>query len=332
MSIFYLFSLTFLLIAMAFLIKPFRPGLAKVQFVIAIIFSLGVVFVYYRTGDIQAWNKFVFNEAQVKSMIKELRTPDKVIAKLKEKLEDNPESAEGWFLLGRLHRANNQISEAVTAFKKAIRFKPENVKYFNAYFEAKYWENGALFSKGDLDLIDVSKLPQPELLNLVAGHYFQHQDYKQSVAYWKKMATLLSEAPEVQKEVMEAIKKAEYKFKLQQGNIVTVQVDAAQATRSSYPASASVFIYVKTQNRKGPPVAVVRRNLSELKAEIKLSDAEAMLPSRTLSHYVNQAMWAVARIEPSGKLTRDPKLPEAAKAFKLKEGEVSLDLCLQCGE
>lgn len=324
MNEFFIYALIFLLFAMAFLLKPFKPALAKIQIAIACLFSVVVLWVYYKTGYIQEWEKFEFKESKVNEMLQELRSPDKVIARLEAKLEEEPKSAEGWFLLGRLYRSNNEIAKAVSAFKKARVLDGADQRFLDAYLEARYWDNGGLYRAEDLKLIAQSKDFNPEVLNLIAGYYFQHQDYKQAISYWQKMANQVSDDPAVQQEVMRAIEAAQGKEKLQTKGQLVVNVDVSDAIKNKYAAEASVFILAKI-SRTGPPVAVVRRNLSELATSITLSDAEAIMMSRVLSQYQGQEIIVGARIEPTGKLTQRSDNPRVYQKVRFtKSARVSL--------
>ena len=80
------------------------------------------------------------------------------------------------------------------------------------------------------------------------------------------------------------------------GPALTLQVSLDPQFAARVKPSDSVFILAR--DGPGPPVAVVRKQVSELPFEVVLTDANAMLPSRTLSNF--EQVEVVARVSLSG--------------------------------
>ncbi len=68
-----------------------------------------------------------------KDFLKQFKTPEQVIEKMREHLEKDPNSAKGWYLLGRLYVSTNKLESAVSAFKKASMLEPDNLLYQTQY-------------------------------------------------------------------------------------------------------------------------------------------------------------------------------------------------------
>jgi len=80
--------------------------------------------------------------------------------------------------------------------------------------------------------------------------------------------------------------------------LVELAVTVAPALKAQIPAGAALFIAAKDPTQPGPPFAAKRQLASELPLETQLSDADAMMPGRTMSSA--QQLSIVARISLSG--------------------------------
>jgi len=76
------------------------------------------------------------------------------------------------------------------------------------------------------------------------------------------------------------------------------------ALQKQLTPEAAVFIFVRAAENPGPPLAVVRKTVSELPFEIALNDSHAMMPGRTISSARNVIVGA--RISVSGNPERQP--------------------------
>ena len=76
------------------------------------------------------------------------------------------------------------------------------------------------------------------------------------------------------------------------------------ALQKELPPDAAVFIFVRAAENPGPPLAVMRKTVSELPFEIALNDSHAMMPGRTISSAGNVIVGA--RISLSGNPERQP--------------------------
>lgn len=80
--------------------------------------------------------------------------------------------------------------------------------------------------------------------------------------------------------------------------ILNVAVSLNQTLRASVKPSDTVFVYVRVPQGMPMPVAVRRLKVSDLPAQVSLSDADAMLPTMLLSHF--ERLRVFARVSKSG--------------------------------
>ena len=83
-----------------------------------------VAVAYYHWGGWQGW----FNYLQRQAVLEAFKDPDKLIYALKSRLKDNPNSAQGWYLLGRVYASNQRVKEACDAYAKAQQLAPTDPK------------------------------------------------------------------------------------------------------------------------------------------------------------------------------------------------------------
>ncbi|MEM9172018.1 MAG: hypothetical protein AAGA84_04860 [Pseudomonadota bacterium] len=82
---------------------------------------------------------------------------------------------------------------------------------------------------------------------------------------------------------------------------LVVQVSLDETLPREWPASAKVFVSVRDPDRPGPPLAAVQRAPETLPFSVELTDADAMIPGRTLS---SASTWRVtARLSMNGVAT-----------------------------
>ncbi len=71
-----------------------------------------------------------------------------------------------------------------------------------------------------------------------------------------------------------------------------------QSLKDKFPAASAVFVFARSVENQGPPLAVVRKTVADLPFEITLDDSHAMIPGRTISSVKNVIVGA--RISISG--------------------------------
>lgn len=75
------------------------------------------------------------------------------------------------------------------------------------------------------------------------------------------------------------------------GPAVTVQVTVSPAVQAGIKAGAPLFVFVRDA-AGGPPLAVVRRSVADLPLTVRISDADVMMPGRSLGGVSRAAVTA----------------------------------------
>lgn len=202
-----LFAIT--VFAGTLIIYPLRRHRLVSLLLVTVIFAL-VSTGYYYWGGFLEWQKYVQqNKSQVlaQEMLKSIKSPQELIDKLKAKLDDRPESAKGWYLLGRLYTRQNDNKQASEAFAKAYRFKPEDEQFAVNYAHSLWLLNQEQFNPEIVNIFDnllKTNPNQPDALAMLAMNAFLSHAYEDAIDYWQRLLKL---APEQSQEAL-AIRKA----------------------------------------------------------------------------------------------------------------------------
>src|SRR5580704_10978223 len=139
---------------------------------------------YFFWGGFLEWQNDVHQQkAQVlaKEMLKSIKSPQEIIDKLKTKLNDSPESAKGWYLLGRLYTSQNEDKNAVQAFAKAYHFKPQNEQFAVHYAHGLWQLNNHQFNSKIIKIFAAvlkNNPEQPDALAMLAMNAFMSHAYE----------------------------------------------------------------------------------------------------------------------------------------------------------
>jgi cytochrome c-type biogenesis protein CcmH len=80
--------------------------------------------------------------------------------------------------------------------------------------------------------------------------------------------------------------------------LVELTVTVAPGLKAQVPSGAALFLAARDPTQPGPPFAAKRHMANELPLEVQLSDADAMMPGRTMSSA--QQLTIIARVSLSG--------------------------------
>lgn len=91
----------------------------------------GIVYYYWGASSAVAKQE-AYNQLQ-----SEIGSPQQLIVRMLAHLKEHPESAQGWYLLGKIYLSLGQYVEARDALAKAIQLQPDQPEYLLNYQKAK---------------------------------------------------------------------------------------------------------------------------------------------------------------------------------------------------
>ncbi len=264
-----------------------------------------------------------------------------MVAKLEQRLSDEPQQLEGWIMLARVQRARERFEESAQAYARALRLsanddvaieRAEVLARGRGSFEGEPWQIIQGVLKAD---------PDHEAARLLAGSAaYSEGRYAVALMHWKRVQSRMAvDAPD-KAELDDAIAQAEAKLGTQPGGPVGVP-NAEQAAGRAPPASVAqgtgtsagpvassastritgrvvlapaltakvspgdtVFIYATPTQGSRMPLAIVRTTVGQLPFNFVLDESTAMNPQVSLAGQTQVTLRA--RISSTGNAMSQP--------------------------
>jgi cytochrome c-type biogenesis protein CcmH len=201
-------------------VYPLRQSLG-INLILTPLFFCMLFSAYLFWGGFNQWQSAVAQEKSsmlAKKMLQSVKSPQELIDKLQAKLDSNPQSAKGWYLMGRLYSSQNEQHKAATAFAKAYALKPKN-EQFAVHYAHSLWQLNQEQFNPQIVAIFASLLKnnpkQPDALAMLAMNAFLHHDYEDAIEYWQRLLELAPEQSEEATALRKAIAKAQKRLNLQ---------------------------------------------------------------------------------------------------------------------
>ncbi len=280
-----------------------------IVYVIVLLLPLLSVLAYLQLGEPDALQK-----AQMQQQAKTANINiDAMIAKLQQHLQEKPDDARGWFMLGRTYNYLKHYQQAADAFAKAYALAGENEDVMLQYADALAMANGGRLSGKPAELIfKVLQRSPNSVMALWLGGMAKAEagDSQQAMQYWRSLEKLLEPGSQSHQELlrlMAAVKPsqpgagpAQQQAPAKTGTPVSiaVQVTITEAIKAKINPDDTLFIYAKALTGPPMPLAIVRKKADDLPLSVTLDDSMAMLPNMKLSNF--QQLQIIARISKSG--------------------------------
>lgn len=223
---------------------------------------------------------------------------DDMVTNLAARLAGNPEDVAGWKMLGRSYLQQQQFDQAVAAYEQALeREGGSNGQTLADLGEAVLMQQDDRVVGRAAELFEASLAVTPD--NPKALFYggiaaIERNDPTLAAARWE--ALLAQSPPEnVQAILRQRISEWRGAKPLVDGDAsmstavnsaaLTAKISISAEALAALPGNASVFVIARDPAQPSPPIAVARRTLQELPATVTLTDADAMIPGRTIGQF-----------------------------------------------
>lgn len=290
-------------------------------------------------------------------------TMDELIDRLKQRLEQNPQDGDGWYLLSRSYMAESRYAEALDALEKTYTIFGDHPVILVGMADAE-----AMTRQGDLTGRPTERLEkalemEPEnttALWLGGMAAQQNGKFQLAVDRWSKLLPLLKTEPQSQQEVTSLIEQAVAEAGASGIEVVVsepqmapaapavtlsqteqamqqlpeintppvikawVSIDKALAGKAS--SGDTVFVFAKAKQGPPMPLAAFKTTVGELPMEVTLDDSMAMMPQMKLSMF--DEVVVNARVSMSGQPTASTgDLTSASESVQL-DGVVGVELTI----
>ena len=266
-------------------------------------------FIYSQIGDPNALSDKPVQQAEMPAGHQPQMTMAEAIEKLKQRLEEHPDDAQGWFMLARSYAATDHFKDAVKAYRKTIELVgDQEPDLLVRYADAMVMANNRKFSPEAREVLQhvlSMNADHPQALWLAGMGAAEASDFEQALKYWYHLYPNLTDSPEFQNELGQMIASVEQHLPAEKVAALKKQYEVA--TTTSQPAADNVEIsvnvslsdelkdkvspgstlFVLARAMSGPPMplAVQRLSADQLPLTVKLSDAMAMMPQMKLSGF-----------------------------------------------
>ncbi len=257
-------------------------------------------------------------------------TPEKLTemaVALTRRLQDEPNSMEGWVMLGRVQRARGHFEESAEAFAKALALsRDDNLSIERAEVLAQ--KNGGSFAGEPWAIIQRVLTADPHHLNalfLAGSASYAELNFNTALRYWERAREVVPadspDAPELDRAIAEARNKM---------GLPAIPPRAASAPAASSPGTKAalaassisgrvtlvkelqglvaptdtVFVYATPVTGSRMPIAILRTTADKLPLDFVLDDSMAMSPNAKLTGM--DEVTVRVRISKSGQATAQP--------------------------
>ncbi|MDP1603944.1 MAG: hypothetical protein Q8M03_11840 [Legionella sp.] len=217
MNEWWLIACFLVLISLALLIAayPLRKNIRKGFVLFLALFVMAIVLGYRQWGAWPLWSQYTAEQAkqaEARALLATVKSPEELVEKLKAKLDDSPQSARGWYLLGRLYASQNQWLLARDAFLKSQQLNVNDEQATINYAESLWQLNQQQFNPEIRRVFKelLQKNPnQPDALAMLAMDAYTRHEYPLAVIYWQKLLKIAPPQSDEAKAIRKAIAKAQ---------------------------------------------------------------------------------------------------------------------------
>ena len=247
-----------------------------------------------------------------------------MVETLAQRMKEKPDDPVGWTMLANAYSALQRFPEANEAYKKATALSPNNAQLLADHADVMAMIQGRSAAGEPLKLIERALTIEPnnlKALALAGSAAFERKDFPAALGYWGKARKLAPEG-----EFAASLDASIAEIKQAAPGAVAMGMPATQMPPASSPAAVAttgaaitgtvslapallvraaltdtVFVFARAAEGPRMPLAIVKKQVSDLPFDFKLDDSMAMSPQMKLSNFADVVVGA--RISKSGQAT-----------------------------
>lgn len=298
---------------------PARAGSGRwLGAIVALAVPALAVYLYLSLGNLAAIDggtvaSMPQDHPQVQAQQQPLPSVDEMIERLVTRLQQQPDDAEGWYMLGRTYLALGRYQAAADAFEKVLALVGDDPNVLVAYADAKAMLQGGRMGGEPMELIQRALQQDPNsptALWLAGMGYREQGELDRAIESWQRARALMPAESEAQAELQNLIEQAKAEGgtappaesttaqPAPAGPAVQVEVTLAPELRAALDPETTVFVFATPPEGARMPLAAVKRRVADLPLQLRLSDADAVAPVARISDY--EQVQVGARVSMSG--------------------------------
>lgn len=266
------------------------------------------------------------------------RSLEEMTMRLERAVEAQPDSAEGWYFLGRTYMNQERPADAAKAFARVIELAGRQPELLGQWAQAQYFAGNRQWTKELQALTDEALRADPQevtSLGLLGIAAYEESRFQDAIGFWERLvATLPEEDPS-----REAIKGGIARAREQLGETAPAPAAASESAavrlqievtldpslQDDVRPDDSVFVFARAVSGPAIPLAAKRLRVADLPANISLGDADAMMPQLKMSNYPEVKL--VARVSREGNATKGEWAGQS-EALKTAGGDKTIRLMI----
>ncbi|EHY76247.1 MULTISPECIES: c-type cytochrome biogenesis protein CcmI [Stutzerimonas stutzeri subgroup] len=245
------------------------------------------------------------------------RTVEEMTAHLEQAVQEQPDSTEAWYFLGRTYMNQERPADAAKAFKRVVEIAGRQPELLGQLAQALYFAGDRQWSDELQALTDEALQGDPQeltSLGLLGIAAYEEERYQDAVRFWEQLVAALPEEDPSREAIRGGIERARQQINggsageqaqpatATAGVTLQVKVELDPEVAQAVSPQDTVFVFARAVSGPPVPLAAKRLTVADLPATITLGDADAMVPSLKISS-VEQVM-LMARISQSGDATK----------------------------
>ena len=231
------------------------------------------------------------------------------------RLAREDEDANSWFVLGHLRTQLEDHEGAADAFEALHEVAGPLVDVDVVWAQARYRADGGQMSAATRVIVDRVLATQPDhptMLELLTVDAIHRSDFRAAVDHLSR-ALRQSMPTSRRAELTEVLALARSRLSRDEALVadapssetpVGISMSVSLASDLLADPGTPVFVIARDPDAPRPPLAVRRLTVGDLPAQIELTDADAMMPGRTLSDL--ESVELLARVSRSGSPSARP--------------------------
>jgi cytochrome c-type biogenesis protein CcmH len=226
-----------------------------------------------------------------------------MVAKLAQRLKNEPDNVEGWNMLARSYAAMGRYAEASDAYENLARLIPNDASLLADYADTLAMATNRSLQGKPENLIDRALKIDPKNLKAIAlsgSAAFERKDYAGAAARWQKVLELVPRDSDIARSTLTSINEAQSLMgqapsaqpqladkgqAAASGAKVEGTVDIDPALRAQAADTDVVFIFARAAEGPRFPLAVLRKQVKDLPVKFVLDDSMSMMPNAKLSNF-----------------------------------------------
>ncbi|KAF0192460.1 MAG: hypothetical protein FD165_1085 [Gammaproteobacteria bacterium] len=275
-----------------------------------------------------------------------LQTQEQILAmvqNLAARLEQNPDDAEGWAILGRSLLAMQQYQDATVAFENAAALVHSDAQLYADYADALAMASGEQLVGKPMQLIRRALEVDPnnqKALWLAGTAAYESGNYDEALTTWKHLQGLLAPGSEAAETMARNVGEVEQLMRsgasqpaapaaasaAAADRRIAGTVTLSPALQARVAPGDAVFVFARASSGPPMPLAAQRITVADLPYMYSLDDSLAVMPQMKLSDFAEVIV--MARISKAGNATRGSGDLEGASgvvALGSENVQVSID-------